>query len=778
MAISPGDSRLPLYREGKIQPVWRKLSPSKSVGLYLLHRGYWTSFKTQSENGARESLSPSSCYTKTDIGWEPGFRPEHNGIVEGIAHLNPWMLKHGAKLYAAVEARYHIHRTELDGFDFENDEIIFSSSIDLNPPMCDFKIKNCMAIPPSDLHLYSPELRQLYEKLGGPCGSKPLKHEILTPWGVLPGNARNNRMEYTSIPPTEATKRTRFPDLPYVTYNFPFRFDISNGPDSIMIKSNKKAPSGDHPVPKNRREVYLDAIYGFHEDIGSDFEIPSAPESEDDLPRIRHPREPIKVNRKIREAERRLQSMIDCFHRDSYPWHLRPKARPKAGIYWSVKVYAVNPNEINAEAKNLAELSIRKSTFLPTSLSVYYRPPPQVSLDYCLAVGPKENSDGGVITLVAKLDKLFYLLGDPINVNIKIHNSSCRVIQQINVEVIQCVRLASIYNRVWRSTICKREITAENSESEMPILPATEKLRLRCRLNPWPVENQYMHLLPDKFHKRRPPRVPIEEEAFTLDMPREPNLFYGVQQPPRYEKVPRLSAERRRPAFSTLTGIIEHLQTENSVVSIMNSSCNLKGNLSHSNTCDICQCIQGKVQEKVIPKCSSLLDEPYQYPIFNKNELSGEEEQKYQSVVQQMLAPLCARCGKICAAKDQPIYVNYEVVVSAVLRPQNIPDPLAQDALLNDCKLGSGLLNPPRGEILGIKGPRVALPAIFTVMAPEAEMPVPVANYNVDHRLERQPEIPGKAQIWEPCDGRGFFLMREPHKAVTCYVPEPTLQPH
>ncbi|CDS39374.1 arrestin [Echinococcus multilocularis] len=767
MAIDPGDSRLPLYRDGTVKPVWRKLSPCKSVGLYLLHRDYWSGYQPQHERQHTQKLpQPSECSNKPGSAWNPEFRPEHNGIVEGIAHVNPWMLKYKSRVYAEVEARYSIHRTELDAFDFENDNVIFSTRVTLNPPLCDEDTTNCFATPPKDLHQYSAELRQLYEKLGGPCASKPLKFENLTSSGVLPGKAYGNRMEHTFIPPTEATKCTEHPDLPYVTYNFPFRFDINSGPDSIMLKSNKPSPIGKHSVPKNRRELHLDAIYGFHEgDDESDLEEPS-PETAVILPRIRHPRQPIENYRGIKKIDLRMQSFKDCFHADSYPWRQRHKRRPKDGIYWSVRVYVINPNALSSEAKDLAELKIRKLTFLPLSASLHHRPPPQVLNNYCLAVVPGECSDAGVITLAAKLDKIFYAPGDPIHVNMKIYNISSRVIQQITVEVIQCIQIATISNKVWRSSICKREITAENSEAEMPILPKTENLRLRCRLNPWPVEAQYAHLFRDKLHKLRP-RVPIEAEAFTLNMPTEPNLFYGAQQPARYEEVAQYFVGRHKPAFSTLQGIVEHILTSNSPISIRTPEPSVDEKTFEKDPYDHHSCVRHKM-ENIAKQCSRPpMDQPHQYPIFKDYEIYGEELD-YSTSVQRMLAPQCTPCDRTSVLRGQPVYVNYEVVVSAVLRPQNLPDPLAQDALLDECQLGSGLLNPPKGEIVGTRGPRVALPAIFSVTTPQPEMPVPVANYNVDPRQDSLPKIQPKVQLWSPSDGRGFFLVREQRKVAPC----------
>ncbi|KAL5107948.1 hypothetical protein TcWFU_007037 [Taenia crassiceps] len=767
MAINPGDSRLPLYRNGSVKPVWRKLSPCKSVGLYLLHRDYWSKFQIQHETKGTQKLpEPPVCSNKPEPAWEPGFCPEYNGIVEGIAHVNPWMLKYQTRVYAEVEARYSIHRTELDAFDFEKDNVVFTTRVALNPPPCNDDTANCFATPPKDLHRYSAELRQLYEKLGGPCASKPLKSENLTPSGVLPGKAYNNRMKHTFVPPTEATKCTEHPDLPYVTYNFPFRFDINSGPDSIMLKSNKPAPINKRSVPKNRRELYLDAIYGFHDDDDeSDLEEPSSDRGVV-LPRIRHPHQPIETQRKFKKIDFKMQSFKDCFHADSYPWRKRHKILPKDGIYWTVRVYALNPNALRPEVRDLAELKIRKLTFLPMNPSLHCRPPPQVLNDYCLAVVEEESSDAGTITLAAKLDKIFYSPGDPVQVNIKIHNTSSRVIQQITIEVLQYIRIATLGDRVWRSLICKREITAENSEAEMPILPGTENLLLCCRLNPWPVEVQYTHLFRDKLHKIHP-RVPIEAEAFTLNMPTEPNLLYGVHQPARYEEALQYFISKHKPAFSTLQGIVENIVTSDSLISIRTPQSPIDEMSFGEDPYEYHTCVRHKLKNTAGRCTRTSLDKSTQYPIFKDYEVYGEGID-YSTAVQKMPAPPCTRCGKTCALEDQPVYVHYEVVVSAVLRPQNLPDPLAQDVLLSDFKLGSGLLNPPKGEIIGTRGPKVALPAIFSVKTPQLEMPIPVANYNVDPRQNILPQIQPKAQLWEPSDGRGFFFVGEQREVAPC----------
>ncbi|VDD74503.1 unnamed protein product [Mesocestoides corti] len=770
MAINPGDSRLPRYLEGIVQPIWRKQSRSQGLALYLLHRDYWSDFEQQYKRRKQNPIqNPPECSNVRESDWKPGFRPEHNGIVEGIVHVNPWVVK-CASVYAEVQARYRFDRSELDAYDFENDEIVYSAKVLLNPPPCGFDSPTCFATPPKDMHRYSAELRQLYQKLGGPCGSEPLKYENLSTSGVLHGKAFLNRMQHTFVPHTEATVPSGYPDHPYVTYNFPFRFDINNGPDSIMIKSNKPAPMGNRPLPKTRRELYIDAVYGFPQsDTDSDPEAPSSSESESNFtPPIRHPCDPIKVRHGIRKIDLRKQSYRDKFHADSYPWHPRPKIPPKAGISWFVRVYAVPSQSSKERGRHLAELKIRKLTYLPMTIPIHHRPPPKISVDYSLAVGPRENTDAGVITLNAKLDKLVYGPGDPIIVNIKVHNTSNRVIQQITVEVSQCIRVNSLYSKAWRNTICRREITAENYHAQMPILPATEQLRLSCRLNPWPKEEQCRHLFKDELHKRRPSRVPIEEEAFTLRMPTDPGILFAVQRPGRYEKFPQTFLLKRKPAFSTLRGMLEHF-FEESRLSIMNPLPPEIKNPFDGDPYGRCLCFKGPEEESASNRCARMPpDEPYQYPLYIDNATSQEEETKYRKAVQQMLAPLCGRCKGSRQTDEQPIYVNYEVVVTAVLRPQNTPDPLAHDRLLEECKLGCGLLDPPKGRLEGVSGPRASLPVIFALMRPEPEEPVPVANFNVDERQNKHPTIPPKPKMWEPSDGKGFLLVKPLQMAAPC----------
>lgn len=731
MAINLGDSRLPLYLNGTVQPVWRKFSPSKSVGLSLLHRDYWSNFAVKMEGQHfSEILNSPEC--ENEENWKFKFRPEHNGIIEGIAHVSPRMLEHQTKIYAEVEARYRMECSELDEFDIENYDAVFSRRVLLCVVLCN-RDHYYFKFPPGNLSIYSPELRQLYEKVAG-------------------------------FPP-EIAKCSEYPDLPYATYNFPFRFDINNGPDSITIKSNKRAPINGQPLPKNRRKLHFEAIYGFQEEDSSDYEPPSESDDEDSLPRIRHPREPIKTAKALRKIDIKKQAFKDGFHADSYPWRHRKKTCPKAGIYWAMRVYALHRREIKPEMKNLAKLRIRRLTYLPTSTLLKFRPPPQICTDYSLAVGPKANTDGGVITLAAQLDKIFYRAGDPIKVNIKIHNSSCRVIQQIDVEVIQCVRIANILDRVWRSVMCKRAITAENGSAEMPILPSTEKLRLQCRLNPWPVESQYMHLFKDKLHKMRPPKVPVEAEAFNLIAPMEPGPLYGIQQPARYDDVPQNFVDKRKPAFSTLEGIIDAMIATNDSTGDIFKADDPSEREAYNN----CRCIRKKSNGDYFPQCTKgVMGEPFQYPISGQDCAVGDKQWKYQTAVQQMLAPLCRLCGRKVWVNNQPVSVNYEVVVSAVLRPQNSPDPLAQDALLETLNLGKGLLRPPKGEIIGPRGPRVILPLIFSISEPEKEINVPTSNFNIDGEPEGSTKSTSKPQPWEPCDGKGFFLTREPRKVAPC----------
>ncbi len=778
MAIEPGDSRLPRYLEGNALPIWRKQSSSQATVLYLMHRDYWADAHFQYNRRINsQNDNPPLCTSLRPPKWKAGHRPEHNGFIEGVAHVNPWMLKWGSYVYVEVEARYRFHRSELDAFDFENDQTIFKSRIQLNPPRCFEEGPKCFSDPPKDLDSYSPELRQLYEKLGGACGSDPLKYEKLTAHGVVLGQELKNRMEHTFVPHTEATTKAGYPDLPYVTYNFPFRFDINRGPDSLMIKSNKPAPNGSHPVPKTRHELQVDAVYGFAADAeDSDPEAPSTSESDEDFnPRIRHPRQPVKKRHGVRKIDLRMQSYRDRYHKDCYPWRPRQKTPPKAGIYWTVRLYATPTPTSHPDSKHLAELTIRKLTYLPMTISLHNRPPPLATSDYSLAVAHEENTDAGVITLNAKLDKMFYGPGEPVIVSIKIHNTSNRVVQQLTVDVNQCIRISSMYSRVWRNTICRREITAENSDAEMPILPGTEQLRLSCRMNPWPVEEQYEHLFYDKLHKARPPKVPIEAEAFTLRMPLTPGIFYAVQQPGRYEEFPQTFILKRKPAFSTLPGVMDKM-LENDVISIKKPQPPGHKNPFDGDPYAHCRCFKGAVGETGGSRSKRMPQrEPYQHPLYNRDVIDEEEDRNYQSALEQMLAPRCARCGGCYPSDQQPVYVSYEVVVSAKLRPQNTHDPLAQDVLLNACKLGSGLLVTPSGHLSGKNGPRVSLPLLYTLMHPEPDMELPVANCNVDQRQDRPPKFPPQPKVWEPSNGKGFFLSKMPPKEAPCITGEEML---
>ncbi|VDO03137.1 unnamed protein product [Rodentolepis nana] len=637
MAINPEDSRFHRYLCGTARPAWKKLSPSKCVGIYLLNRDYWSNYETRNSVSSLESSKPD-------------FRPEHNGIIEGVARFSPWMMQFQGKLYAEISARYRTSPIDLSEFDNIKDEVIFSQQELLCPDFvqCDY---TCFKYPPDDLNEYSKKFIQLYEKLGSACASK------------FPDS-------------------TEYHEKPCIVYNFPFRFDINSGPDSITIKSIKAKPTNGHAASKTRQELYNDALFGFQEnDEFSDYEFFSDSDDDDDdcnLPRIRHPGEPIKKPKVLRKLDIKRQAIKDGFHADSYPWRPRIKPRPKAGIYWTVRVFALNKDEVKPDAKNIAEMKIRKMTYVPIDTVMRLQLPPQISTDYSLVVEPWRSSDGGVITLIAQLDKVSYRMGEPIKVNMKIHNSSCRVIQQVRIELVQSIRLRHAPDKEWRNTICRKEVTAERDDNEMPILPATEKLRLQCQLCPW---KSISELDKDKFPEYS-----------------EQELLYSIQQPPRYEMIPQ-----RRPAFSTLSEAIGHTITSQDI-------------------------------KKLLPPT-----------------IIERDENSYDN----------CRCNeKKTVRQKEPILVSYEVVLKAILRPQNLQDPLAQDTILKELNLPSGLMNLPKGEIVGTKGPCVTLPVIFNAIEPEKEASIPLANFNIDPKEE----MPKTTKPWEPNDGKGFLIVKEESK--------------
>nr|CDS27142.1 arrestin [Hymenolepis microstoma] len=634
MAINPEDSRFGLYLCGAVRPAWKKLSPSKCVGLYLLNRDYWSNYEF------RDSVSSLNSP-------KPDFRPEHNGIIEGIARFSPWMMQFQGTLYAEVCARCRISPLDLSELDSIKDEVIFSKQEMLCPDFiqCDF---TCFKYPPNDFNEYSNKFTRLYEKLGSACALK------------FPGS-------------------TEFHEKPCATYNFPFRFNINSGPDSITIKSIKPKVINGHTAPKTRQELYNDALYGFQEnDEFSDYEFFSDSDDDFNLPRIRHPGEPIQKPKVIRKLDIKRQSIKDGFHADSYPWRPRKKPHPKAGIYWTVRVYALNKDETKPDVNNIAELKIRKMTYVPIDTVLRLQLPPQISTDYSLVVEPWRSTDGGVITLIAQLDKVSYRMGEPIKVNIKIHNSSCRVTQQVNIELVQSIRLRHDPDKEWRNVVCRKEVTAERDDNEMPILPATEKLRLQCQLCPWKSASE------------------LDKDKFLVDL--EPDLLYGIQQPARYEIIPQ-----RRPAYSTLSEAIE-------------------------------QVIVSQDIRKLLPPT-----------------IMEREENPYDN----------CRCNeKKTVRQKERIIVSYEVVLRAILRPQNLQDPLAQDTILRELNLPIGLSNPPKGEIIRTKGPCVTLPVIFNAIEPEKEASIPLANFNIDPKGE----MPTTMKPWEPSDGKGFFLVKEQSK--------------
>lgn len=766
MAIEPWDARLPRAVTGCQQTVYRKKSKSKAITLHLLHRDIWSNAQLEYwKRHCKQQYVPQGCSNRSEDCWNPELPPNCNGYIEGIAQVNPWLLEKDTEVFAKVEARHRLYRSEVEDFDFEIDEVAFAATIRLNPPVCAEHGRECFVCPPADLGKYSAELRLLYEKLGGPASSKVLQKENLSRNGVLLNKAFHNRHAYTVVPHTTATATSGTPCHPYVTFNFPFRFDINPGPDSICIKSNPPPASRVYTVPKGRQELLHDAIYGFAYPLSdSDPEPPSSSDDDDMyVPRIRHPRQIKQIKRHDqRKINYRKQDYKDLFHIDSYPWHPRSKLPPKAGIFWTASVFTTGGSLEIPDQKNTAVLKVRKLSYLPSMPSIHNKLPQTISMDYTMLVGPVENSDAGVITLVGKLDKIVYSPSEPVIVTFKIHNNSNRVIQQITVEVNQCTRIHAWTNRVWRTTICKRQITAENATAQMPILPFTEQLIMSTRLNPWPVEQQMMHMFSDKYGTPRKIRIPKEPESFNIQMPKTPNAFYGIQQRPRYEEVPLTFILRKRPAFSTLPGVVECMMDNDLNDKIIKPDCcapyypRVWCTDPHGKCC----CHRGPVDLSGAARtCHNPPMEPYQLPINPSNNIHDYDEDRDPQIARiNEIAPRCAQCGGCKPTPIEPMSINYEVVVYAVLRPQHTADPLGQDVLLKQMQLSTGLMFDPKGDIEGKNGPRISLPLIFTVKCPQPEKVPTVANCNIDQRQNRLPRFPPPPQVWEPSQGKGLLI--------------------
>ncbi|VEL14217.1 unnamed protein product [Protopolystoma xenopodis] len=768
MAIHPGDARLPRYKEGKVLPVFRKFSPSKSLGLHLTYRDVWNDafqLYQRRESDCSTAGKNADCTGRREPPWSPGYKPNHHGKLEGVLHINPWLLEHGLYVYVEVEARYIYTKSELDGFDFNINEVLFSERKLLSPPGCMREGIKCLKEAPADIDSYSVETQMLYAKLGGPTAGDYEKEENITPFGVISGSAFNNRSKHTFVPPTDAIKTSGVPGHPYLTYNYPFYFDISSGPDSLYLKMRRPY----RPDVPTRQGLYYEAVFGLgNREEDSDPDTPTTSEDEDVLvdPPMRHPGQPIrKVKKGISHEAKVRQRESDLFHADSSPWRPRQKRGPRDGISWLVRAFAIKSCTDTPKACDIVTLHIRKMTYLPYIISLHWHPPPAASTDYCLAIGPQSGRDAGVITVAAQLDRLIYRPGDQVEVSIKLQNHSVRLIEQITVSMHQCIRCRFWRNRIWRSQICQRRLTPDSLKTRLPLMPGSANNRYRITLNPWPTQARLNRLATGHFDGSvRPSGIPGGNEAWAFGVPRLEGKLYALETPIRHQLVPPCYTHRQVVCPSSMQSLIHQLMKPDETGNLSAGKCdNL--DLDPISKCRCRRRSRGRSESKQPPLPS------YSVQVNDEDRLSDEEMFDEAAAKANQLWPVCRDCSQPTSdrlACLQPVHISYEVMVQVGFLNETTPNALAWDALLlNNTSLGSGMTIDPVGEILGAEGPRVTLPCYLAWTEPQPENPVPVANYNVDQRQHFGSDIKNEHKMWEPSLGKGFYITKT-HPVATC----------
>ncbi|VDP80711.1 unnamed protein product [Echinostoma caproni] len=764
-----GSKRPTRYREGTALPVFRKQSPSQAVCLYLTNRDIWSNLAEVYE---RKQQTGSEVTELPECGGPPfpdatdDFEPSHHGIIEGLVHINPWLVEIGSYLYVEVSARYRYARSELDSFDCEVNEVVFRRRRQLNPPRSYQKEgAKVFRHPPSDLKSYSLRTRRLYNKLGGPVSGQAMIDENLTASGVLLGTAGNTRRNRTFVPQTKAVESSGHPDHPFVNYNFVFRFDINGTPDSVYLRFCPRPGPDGGPPPPNRMQLFYQAVFGFgHHESDSDPDPPSdfTDSDAENEPKIRHLGDPIpKKKTQASKAKKAHQWNKDLFHKDAYPWHPRPKRAPRDGISWTVRAYVVPNPSIQPKSEHIACMTIRKLSYLPRLVAIEHMNPPKSFTDYCLAVGPRTGFDAGVITLLAKLDRIVYAPGEPIQCDIKYHNSSARVIHRIIVEVHQCLRIKACANRVWRSLICRRCLTDNSLISGMPVLPGTENSTVRVTLNPWPTDESIRKLLSTAQGPIRPSGLANMHEAWAIRLPKVPGQEFALQNPPRHEPVPVNQVQRRSVACSSFSGVLDHLLSLGNQLTVMrplNEPENMWENVWSGDPHRNCRCVHRK-RRPGEPERSDWMppEEPYHTSIDCLDVHPQDDDVNEQHAKQNLLAPFCQKCLGKTVLSQYPIHVSYEVVVQAELLPQNQPNPIGSDSVIKKLGFGSGLLIDPEGTIIGPDGPRITLPCLFAYKQPSPEERVPLANYHIDQRQDCRDHVVVEPKIHEPSLGKGFF---------------------
>ncbi|THD22795.1 hypothetical protein D915_006103 [Fasciola hepatica] len=765
MAINPGDSRLPRYREGTAVPVFRKQSPSQAVCLYLTNRDFWSNllevYERKQQTGSEVTLPPE-CGAPPLPDATKDFEPAHHGIIEGVVHINPWLIDIGSFVYVEVVARYRYARSELDQFDCEVNEVVFRRRRQINPPR-NYQKEGAKLLrnPPSDLKSYSLRTRRLYEKLGGPVSGQAMIDENLTAAGVMLGDGNNSRRNRTFVPQTKATQSSGHPNHPFVTFNFPFRFDINGTPDSVYLRGCPRPGPDGGPPPPGRMELFYQAVFGFaHHDSDSDPDPPSDFEDsdEEETPKIRHPGDPIPVKKtQTSKAKKQFQSEKDLFHKDAYPWRPRPKRAPRDGVSWIVRVYIVPSPSAQPKSEHIAAMKIRKLSYIPSVVAIEHMDPPTSHIDYCLSVGPRTGFDAGVITLLAKLDRVLYTPGQPIQCDIKLHNSSARIIHRIIVEVHQCLRVKACAGRVWRSFICRRCLTDNSLISGMPVLPGTENSTIRVTLNPWPTEASIRQAIKVPRGPIRPSGLANIEESWALRLPQIPGQEFALQTPPRHNQVPPRQIQRRALACSSFSGVLDQalsIEDQISVMRPLDEPVDFWKDIWSGNPHRNCRCVHHK-RRPGEPERSDWMppEEPYQRSIDCADVHPQDDDVNVRRAKQNLLTPLCQKCFGYSILSQYPVHISYEVVVQAELLPQHQPNPLGCESALRKVGLGSGLLIDPDGTIIGPDGPRVTLPCLLGHKQPHPEERIPLANFHIDQRQDCKDHVPGtSSDVLPPTD--------------------------
>ncbi|KER28400.1 hypothetical protein T265_13600 [Opisthorchis viverrini] len=778
MAINPGDSRLPRYREGTALPVFRKQSLSQAVTLYLTNRDVWSNlaevYERKKQTGSEISELPEcGAPPLPDAG--PDYEPTHHGIIEGIVHVNPWLMDIGSYVFVEVTARYRYARSELDPFDCEINEVVFQNRTQLNPPRTYTKEGAAsLRRPPTSLSSFSTRTRRLYSKLGGPVSGKAMVDEVLSSSGVLLGMGNNSRQKHTFVPQTAATASSGYPDHPFVTYNFPFRFDINGAPDSVYLKNTAyPTPDGESPPP-NRMRLFYEAVFGFaHHESDTDPDSPSELEDSDDdnVFKIRHPGEPIRMRRKKPSKEKiKRQWENDLFHPDCYPWRPRPKRAPRDGVSWTISAYVVRTASSAPKTDNIACLKIRKLSYVPRLVGIDHIIPPKSHTDYCLAVGPRTGFDAGAITLLAKLDKVVYAPGEPIQCDIKFHNNSVRLIHRLIIEVHQCVRVKACANRVWRSLICRRSLTDDSLQTGMPVLPGTDNSCLRVTLNPWPTSKSIKAHWASQTGPIRPSGIDRMAEAWAIRLPRIAGQEFALQSPGRHEPVPPEHVQRRALATSSFSGVLEYLLSDDQLTILrpLNDE-DPPRDIWQGNPHAACRCVHHK-RDPNEPGRSDRMppEEPYQIPLNSKDVHPEDGEVSEARAWRNVLQPFCRKCLGVLSLTHYPIHISYEVVVQAELLPQHEENPLCCESTIRKAGLSSGLLIDPYGDVIGPDGPRITLPCLLAHRAPFPEEPIPLANYHIDQRQDCKDHVVIPPKMYEPSLGKGFFKSKS-YPIAPCY---------